>query len=146
MAHYVKIVDNVVTENIVVHNSCELDENGQASEAVGVAWVKNFKNDPDGTWLKTSFNSNRGVYYKDGTNVPHEDQSKLFRKTFAEVGFEYDPDNDWFKPKKYLDSFVWSDEHWDYRPPQAVPDDGQQYDWNENQYQSTGNGWVVRSE
>ena len=48
--------------------------------------------------------------------------------------------------KKYLDSFVWSDEHWDYRPPQAVPDDGQQYDWNEDQYQSTGNGWVVRSE
>ena len=32
------------------------------------------------------------------------------------------------------------------RPPQAVPDDGQQYDWNEDQYQSTGNGWVVRSE
>ena len=32
------------------------------------------------------------------------------------------------------------DEHWDYRPPQVVPDDGQQYDWNEDQYQSTGNG------
>ena len=25
-----------------------------------------------------------------------------------------------------------------------MPDDGQQYDWNEDQYQSTGNGWVVR--
>jgi len=27
-----------------------------------------------------------------------------------------------------------------------VPDDGQEYDWNEDQYQSTGNGWVVRPE
>ena len=43
MAHFVKIADNVVAENIVVHNSCELDENGQASEAVGIAFLKILK-------------------------------------------------------------------------------------------------------
>ena len=145
MAHFVKLdSNNIVVKNVVVHNDMLKDANGVESEAVGAHWLKKTLDDSDGNWIQTSFNSNRGVYYKDGTSVPHEDQSKLFRKTFAEVGFHYDPANDWFYPSKTLPSFIWSDEHWDYRPPQAVPDNSKQWDWDEALYNSTGNGWVER--
>jgi hypothetical protein len=144
MAYYAKVVNNKVVENIKISDEFEKDAQGNIVEALGAAWCRNHMKDPDGLWIKTSFNSNRGVYYKNGTNIPHEDQSKLLRKTFAQIDFDYDPVNDWFKPNKTLPSFVWSEEHWDYRPPQSVPNDGQQYDWNEDQYNATGNGWVVR--
>lgn len=146
MAHFVRLNDsNIVVENIVVSNNAIKDENGVESEAIGINWCRKFKKDSSGNWKQTSYNSNRGVYYNAGTNVPHADQSKLFRKTFAEVGFHYDPTNDWFYPNKPLASFVWSEEHWDYRPPQAVPDDTKQWNWDEDLYNSTGNGWVERT-
>jgi len=51
-----------------------------------------------GTWLQTSFNSRYGTYYDPTTGEPADDQTKLFRYTFAGIGFTYDPVADEFRP------------------------------------------------
>jgi hypothetical protein len=63
MAHFARLDENnVVTEVIVVHNNELLDENGQESEAQGIAFCKSLYG--NGTrWMQTSYNATfRGRY------------------------------------------------------------------------------------
>lgn len=77
MAHFAQLNNNnVVLQVIVVHNNDCLDENGNESEAVGIAFCQNLLG---GNWRQTSYNGNmRGMY--------------------AGVGYTYDPINDIFVP------------------------------------------------
>ena len=61
MAHFAQLDDdNKVINVIVVSNEDILDENGNESEAVGIAFCQKFIN---GTWIQTSYNGNiRGKY------------------------------------------------------------------------------------
>ncbi len=77
MAHFSQIdQDNIVTQVIVIEQS-EVDTG---------LW-----GDPS-TWVKTSYNTRRGVYFTPNTSTPDPDQSKAFRKNFGCVGFVWMPD------------------------------------------------------
>jgi hypothetical protein len=62
-------------------------------------------------WVQTSYNNN-------------------FRKQYAGTGYTYDKANDVFiTPKPYAS---WTlDSSFDWQPPTAMPDDGEDYVWNE---------------
>jgi hypothetical protein len=71
MAHFAELdAQNIVLRVIVVGNDMILDEQGQESEAIGVAFCQSiFGNNT--RWMQTSYNGN-------------------FRKNYAGVGFTYD--------------------------------------------------------
>ena len=72
MAHFAQLNDdNTVTQVIVVHNNVLLDENGQESEAQGIAFCQSLYG-PTTRWVQTSYNDN-------------------FRGRYAGVGYRYDP-------------------------------------------------------
>jgi hypothetical protein len=63
-------------------------------------------------WVQTSYNNN-------------------FRKQYAGIGYTYDKVNDVFiLPKPYA-SWTLDGDH-DWQPPTAMPDDGKEYEWNED--------------
>lgn len=67
MAHFAELDNNnIVTRVVTVNNSDILDENGQESEAIGIAFLKNIFGQ-DTTWVQTSYNEKfRGMYAAEG--------------------------------------------------------------------------------
>lgn len=63
MAHFAELdSNNVVKRVIVVGNPDCLDEEGNESEEVGIAFCRSIIS-PDSTWVQTSYNGNmRGKY------------------------------------------------------------------------------------
>lgn len=88
MAHFAKIENNVVIDVVVVPD--EQEHRGHDYLAVDLRL--------GGTWLQTSYNSRYGVYIDPNTNEPAADQTKLFRYTYAQPGYTYDPVADEFRP------------------------------------------------
>jgi hypothetical protein len=80
---------------------------------------------------RTSYNTRGGVHYDPVTNEPSADQSKAFRKNYAGVGYTYDETRDAFIPPKPFDSWTLNETSCLWEAPVAMPDDGQQYTWNE---------------
>lgn len=77
MAHFAKLNENnLVTEVLVINNTDCLDENGQESEAVGIAFCQSLYGHPT-NWVQTSYNGN-------------------IRGKYAGVGDTYDPATDTF--------------------------------------------------
>ena len=77
MAHFAQLDENnVVTAVIVVHNNELLDNNGQESEALGIAFCQSLYGS-DTRWVQTSYNAN-------------------FRGRYAGIGGRYDPVEDKF--------------------------------------------------
>lgn len=81
MAHFAELdQDNIVLRVIVVGNEMILDEQGQESESIGVAFCKSLFGD-NTIWKQTSYNGN-------------------IRKNYAGIGFTYDSVHDAFiEPK-----------------------------------------------
>lgn len=81
MAHFAELDENnVVVSVIVVDNINTLDENGNESEPVGIAYIQSILGGTGSNsrrWIQTSYNAK-------------------FRKTYAGIGFTYDPINDEF--------------------------------------------------
>lgn len=120
MAHWAKINENSVVVDVTVGNNDEPDE--------GYQWlVENL----GGVWVKTSYNTSRGVYYIDG--VPSEDQTKAFRKNYAGIGYTYDEVRDAFIPPKPFNSWILNEESCIWEAPTPHPEDGQSYYWDESQ-------------
>ena len=107
MAHFVKIVDNIVISGVVVHNN-ELLVDGVEVEAKGAEFCTNLFG---GTWIQTSFNNR-------------------IRKQFAGVGYSYNPSADVFIAPKPFASWTLDSNH-DWQPPTPKPDG--EYLWNESQ-------------
>jgi hypothetical protein len=113
MAHFAELnADNIVTRVIVVGNQDCLDENGQESEAVGIAFCQQLFG-ADTRWVQTSYNA-------------------TFRKRYAGAGHSYDEGRDAFIPSKPAlgDDWVFDEDNLIWRPPVELPDDGKQYVWN----------------
>ena len=68
-------------------------------------------------WIQTSYNGN-------------------FRKQYAGVGFTYDKANDVFVSSQPYPSWA-LDASFDWQPPTAKPDDGKDYEWDEENTQWT---------
>ena len=114
MAHFAQLDDNnIVTQVIVVNNSELLDENGQESEAKGIAFCQLLFG---GNWKQTSYNA-------------------TFRKNYAGIGFTYDLARDAFIAPKPFPSWVLDEETCEWQPPVARPTDGKVYTWDEDNQQ-----------
>ena len=109
MAHFAKLDNNnLVQQVIVVHNN-ELLENGIESEAKGIVFCKSLF---DGNWVQTSYNS-------------------TFRKNYAGIGDTYDSARDAFIAPKPFNSWVLDEATCRWQAPTPMPTDDKSYTWNE---------------
>jgi hypothetical protein len=128
MAHFAKLgSENTVEKVIVVHNN-ELLVDGVESEQPGVDFLNNLYKTSD-VWKQTSYNTQGGVHKLGGTP---------FRKNYAGIGYTYDEDRDAFIPPKPYPSWILNEDTCLWEAPVAFPDDGKNYDWNEETAK-----WVV---
>jgi len=84
------------------------------------------------TYRQTSYNTRGGIHYKSNSNEPSDDQSKSFRKNYAGIGYTYDKERDAFIPPKIYNTWVLNEDTCQWQPPVAYPDDGKEYQWNED--------------
>jgi hypothetical protein len=124
MSHFAKVEDGVVTQVLVA------EQDFINSGAVG---------DP-AQWIRTSYNTRAGVHYEPDSHTPSADQSKALRKNYAGIGYTYDAARDAFIPPKPdpYPSWIIDDATGLWKPPVAMPTDGQEYDWDESTL-----SWVV---
>ncbi len=135
MAHYAKVSNNNIVEQVVVvSNEDTLDENGNENEILGIQFLKNLLG-LDTNWLKTSYNTKGGIYRDSITNKPIEDQSKAFRKNYAQIGYIYDEQRDAFIPPKPYPSWILDEFSCLWQPPIPRPQQGFKYKWNEENQQ-----------
>ena len=121
MSHYAKVQNGIVTGVIVAE----------------AEFFETYVDDTPGEWVKTSYNIHGGVYYNPETNQPAEDQSVIEgdearqRKNYAGVGYSYDKTRDAFIPPQPYPSWTLNETTCLWDAPVAYPDDGNQYQWNE---------------
>ena len=121
MAHFAKLDQNniVITINVVHNNELLID--GAENEQKGINFLNNLFNTND-NWKQTSYNTLGGVHKLDGTP---------FRKNYAGIGYTYDENKDAFIPPKPYSSWTLNDDTCRWEAPVAYPDDGKEYQWNE---------------
>jgi hypothetical protein len=115
MAHFAKLdKDNKVINVEVVANSVITDLNGQENEQIGINFLRELYEEPNGVWKQTSYNGN-------------------FRKNFASIGVTYDETRDAFIPVKMYDSWTFNEDTCRYDPPVPKPADTETsaFFWNE---------------
>jgi hypothetical protein len=113
MAHYAFLdMQNVVTEVIVGKDETDGPTN----------WEIHYGNIREQVCKRTSYNTRGGV---------HSDGGVAFRKNYAGIGYTYDQTRDAFIPPQPFDSWMLNETSCLWEAPVAMPDDGQQYTWNE---------------
>ncbi len=103
MSHYAKIEGGVVTQVIVAE--------------------QDFIDTQEGTWVQTSYNTHRGVHTLGGTPL---------RKNYAGIGYTYDAARDAFYAPQPYPSWSLDEGTCYWGPPVAMPDDENNYTWNES--------------
>ena len=120
MAHYAFINDNnIVTEVIVGINEDNIETLPEGF-ADWEAWYGDFRGQ---TCKRTSYNTIANTHSGDGTP---------FRGNYAGIGYTYDATNDVFIAPKPYSKWVLNESTWTWEAPVAMPDDGNQYIWNDN--------------
>ena len=113
MAHYALLnYQNIVTKVCTGKNEDETDTN------IELVYQHMFGQ----LCKRTSYNTRGGVHLNGGTP---------FRKNYAGIGYIYDETRDAFIPSQPFDSWVLNETSCLWEAPVAMPDDGQQYTWNE---------------
>ena len=113
MAHYAFLnMQNIVTEVIVGKDETDGPTN----------WEIHYGNIREQVCKRTSYNTQGGVHSGGGTP---------FRKNYAGIGYTYDFARDAFIPPKPFDSWTLNENSCLWEAPVAYPNDGQQYEWNE---------------
>ena len=93
-------------------------------------FLDTFKDDSPGEWIKCSFNTRGGKYYRDdGTLGP--DQSKALRGNYPGIGWLYDKKTDAFFPPRPFPSWRIDEANFTWTPPTPMPRDGKWYEWDE---------------
>ena len=129
MAHFAKVVNNVVTKVIVAEPE----------------FFDTFVDDSPGTWVQTSYNMRGGKYYDPATNTEASDQSVITgnaareRKNYAGIGYNYDGTG--FYPPQPFNSWTLNSTTYLWDAPitqptltQAQIDSGSYYTWDEDAY------------
>ena len=113
MAHFARLdAENIVQQVIGINNSDILDEHGDESEAVGIAFCQSLYG-AETIWRQTSYNA-------------------TFRKNYAGTGYRYDADLDAFiAPQPYL-SWSLNTTTCKWEAPKPYPQDGRVYWWDES--------------
>ena len=137
MAYFAKLgVNNKVLQVISVNNNELLDSNGIEQEVNGINFLTVLTNYP--LWKQTSYNTHQGIYYNTdpvtGIKTLATDQSKSFRKNFANIGYTYDEDRDAFIPKKLYPSMVLNENKciWEYIITKPNDTSSYRHEWNES--------------
>jgi hypothetical protein len=117
MAHYAKLNENNIVEQVIVINNDKELTNGIEDESAGVAFCASLTNHQN--WKKTSYNAGYG-----------ELKNKM-RKQYAGIGFSYDPVKDVFVVPQPYPSWV-LDSNSDWQAPTPRPQDGNLYYWDES--------------
>ena len=113
MAHYAFLnMQNIVTEVIVGKDETDGPTN----------WEMHYGNIREQVCKRTSYNTRGGVHANGGSP---------FRKNYAGIGYTYDFARDAFIPPKPFDSWTLNENSCLWEAPVAMPNDGQQYEWNE---------------
>lgn len=107
MAHYAKVVSNIVTKVIVAEAS----------------FFDTFVDSSPGEWIQTSYNTLGGVHLTGGTPL---------RKNYAGIGYTYDKTRDAFIPPKPYASWTLVEDTCQWIAPSTYPDDGKRYEWDED--------------
>ena len=111
MAHFAKIgLNNKVIEVLSVNNEVLRDSNGVEQEVNGIDFLTKLTG--WAIWKQTSYNVN-------------------IRKNYAGIGMTYDEDRDAFIHKKPFASWILNEDTCLWESPVAYPNDGQRYNWNE---------------
>lgn len=112
MAHFAELDNNnTVLRVVVISNQDLLDKDGQEKEELGIQVCRSIFGDTT-TWVQTSYNNN-------------------FRKTYAGIGYKYEPSVDvFYNPVPPFSSWV-LDSNYDWQPPIPRPIDDGTYVWNE---------------
>jgi hypothetical protein len=113
MAHYAFLnMQNIVTEVIVGKDETDGPTN----------WEMHYGNIREQVCKRTSYNTRGGAHSEGGTP---------FRKNYAGIGYTYDFARDAFIPPKPFNSWILNENSCLWEAPVTMPDDGQQYEWNE---------------
>lgn len=113
MAHFAKLDENnIVLEVVVVDNENLLDDNGQESEFVGIAFCKSVFGQ-NTRWVQTSYNSS-------------------FRGRFAGVGYVFDEAlNVFIEPQPFPSWTLDSSGNWNAPIPTPAVPENYGYLWDE---------------
>ena len=106
MAHYAKVENKLVTQVIVAEPE----------------FFDTFVDSSPGEWIQTSYNTSGGVHSDGGTPL---------RKNYAAIGHTYDSVRDAFIPHQPFPSWTLIEDTCTWEAPTALPDDDNQYSWNE---------------
>lgn len=130
MAHYAYIKDNIVREVITGKDEDDTDSLPDDFSS----WEDYYLTKRDGMdlCLRTSYNTSKNAHANGGT---------AFRGNYAGINWTYDSENDVFLPPKDYPSWVVDESTWTWKAPVDMPDDGKEYDWDEDQQE-----WVERPE
>ena len=121
MAHFAEIdALKRVIRVLVLNNKDTQDRHGNEVESIGAKYLHDGFG---GTWLRTSYNTARGVHKLGGTP---------FRKNYAGIGYTYDETRDAFIPRKPYPSWTLNESTCNWEAPVAKPGDHPFYDWNES--------------
>jgi hypothetical protein len=122
MASFAKIgLNNKVIEVLSIENEVLHDSNGIEQESIGIDFLTKLTG--WAIWKQTSYNTHKGVHNNNGTP---------FRKNHAGIGYTYDEERDAFIPKKPFNSWVLNEDTCLWECPVSIPEDGQDYIWNES--------------
>lgn len=158
MAHFAKLdSNNVVEQVIVVNNAVLLDSEGNESEQLGIDFCKSLYGQTT-NWVQTSYNGNTRKQYS-GVGMTYDSENDIFisKQPYPswtlDVNFDWQPPvelTDFSKPhqwnedtqswelipppEKPYDSWIWSDDAYNWLPPVDYPSDFGEvtYVWNED--------------
>jgi hypothetical protein len=110
MAHYAKLDENNIVQQIIVVDNEKEMKNGIEDEMTGIAFCTDLTGHTN--WKKTSYNNN-------------------IRKRYAAIGYRYNQEKDEFIAPQPFPSWT-LDDNSDWQPPTPKPQDGNLYFWDES--------------
>ena len=120
MAHYAFLNDNnIVTEVITGVDEDAKDDLPDEFDS----WEEFYADFRGQTCKRTSYNT---------VGNEHNDSGTAYRGNYAGIGYTYDASNDVFVAPSPFNSWTLSESTWTWEAPEAYPDDGKDYVWNDN--------------
>jgi hypothetical protein len=121
MAHFAKLNNNSIVEEVLVVDNSEIMNNGVESEIKGIEFLTNLTGYSN--WKQTSYNMDKGVHLTGGSP---------FRLNYAQPGFKYDADlNGFIQAESPYPSWTLNTSTGYYHAPVPRPDPGSGYSWDE---------------
>ncbi len=120
MAHYAFINDNNIVTEVIVGIDEDAKDDLPSEFDSWEAFYADFRGQ---TCKRTSYNTSANAHSGEGT---------AYRGNYAGIGYTYDTSNDVFIAPKPYASWTLDESTWTYEAPEAYPDDGKDYVWNEN--------------